>query len=371
MQRIVDFIIGAGILQGLFLALYLVFSKKKFSFPNKILALLLGAFSCNLLHSLFRNAMPFIFRLANPDLIEPFQLLIAPLFYLFVNSWIHARKWEAKNALHFLPFALVFLCLCLQLIYELLTGKPLILAVGFFLSLVFWGVVLLQYIFYQIISVKLIHQYNQHVEDFYSAVEKRKLDWLHFFFAILLVVYLGYFILFFILIHKEIISHFEGLFAVLQSFAILGLGYMTLFHESDDLLVITDALGSPDSPTREDKPSLSEEELARHKATLIRLMEEQKPYLDPELSLPLLAEMAGLSRNLLSLIINEGFGRNYYDFINSFRITEVQRMLQDPAKAHYKILALAFEAGFNSKPAFNAVFKKATGLTPSAYKKSL
>ena len=56
-----------------------------------------------------------------------------------------------------------------------------------------------------------------------------------------------------------------------------------------------------------------------------------------------------------------------YDFVNSYRVEEVQRRLVDPSSAHLTVLAIGLEAGFNSKSSFNAVFKKHTKMTPSQY----
>jgi len=72
----------------------------------------------------------------------------------------------------------------------------------------------------------------------------------------------------------------------------------------------------------------------------------------------------------LSRVINEHFGRNFFDFINGYRVAEVKRKILDPAYAHFSLLGIAFESGFNSKSAFNRVFKKITGQTPSQFKES-
>ena len=60
---------------------------------------------------------------------------------------------------------------------------------------------------------------------------------------------------------------------------------------------------------------------------------------------------------------------NFYDFINSYRVKEVQNRLEGGDSEVYSLLAIALESGFNSKSSFNAVFKKHTGMTPSQYKR--
>ena len=67
--------------------------------------------------------------------------------------------------------------------------------------------------------------------------------------------------------------------------------------------------------------------------------------------------------------MNEGFGENFYKFINRFRIEESQRLLLNPAFNHFNILGIAFEAGFNSKATFNKTFKENIGISPSEFVK--
>jgi len=100
-------------------------------------------------------------------------------------------------------------------------------------------------------------------------------------------------------------------------------------------------------------------------------MEDEKPYLDNRLSLKQLAELIDLTTNHLSQIINEKLNKNFFDFINEYRIKEVKQNLSNPKLQHYTLLAIAFQSGFNSKSSFNDIFKKNTGLTPSEYQKNL
>ncbi|KAB2844021.1 MAG: AraC family transcriptional regulator, partial [Melioribacteraceae bacterium] len=79
-----------------------------------------------------------------------------------------------------------------------------------------------------------------------------------------------------------------------------------------------------------------------------------------------LAENLNIHPNHLSQIINEKLGQNFFDFINSYRIKEAEKLLLKNGKK--TILEIAFEVGFNSKSTFNAAFKKHTGVTPTAYK---
>ena len=101
--------------------------------------------------------------------------------------------------------------------------------------------------------------------------------------------------------------------------------------------------------------------------TLLQFMQEQKPYLDQEIKLAKLASELNIPKHELSKIINEGVGKNFFDFINIYRVEEFIRLREDEKNKHYNILELAYQSGFNSKSAFNRAFRKATGHSPSAY----
>ncbi len=115
------------------------------------------------------------------------------------------------------------------------------------------------------------------------------------------------------------------------------------------------------------KTSIPADEAEELKRRLVQAMETERLYLNPELRLSDLVERLQATRNQLSYIINQRLGKNFYNFVNEYRVGEVLRLMDEGSYEDKKLLALAFDSGFNSKPAFNMVFKKQTGLTPSEY----
>ena len=97
-------------------------------------------------------------------------------------------------------------------------------------------------------------------------------------------------------------------------------------------------------------------------------MDDEKPYLDGDLTINDLARKTGIPRHYITEILNEKYGRNFFTFVNEYRIKEVISRITDPKYQHYTILAVAFDSGFNSKSTFNSFFKEYTGKTPSAYR---
>jgi AraC-like DNA-binding protein len=101
------------------------------------------------------------------------------------------------------------------------------------------------------------------------------------------------------------------------------------------------------------------------------LLNGDKPYTNPQLSLPATAQILDLKQNQLSQVINERSGNNFNDFINSFRIKEAKTILVSEDYKRLTIDAIAMKAGFKSKTAFYKAFREHTGMTPKQYAKSI
>ncbi|MGH1362081.1 MAG: helix-turn-helix domain-containing protein [Calditrichia bacterium] len=113
--------------------------------------------------------------------------------------------------------------------------------------------------------------------------------------------------------------------------------------------------------------ALSEHELSFYLKELNFIMEKDQPYLNSDLKLSDLAEMINLTPHNLSQALNQGLGMSFYDYINNYRLKDVQKRLLDPRYDELTIFGIALESGFRSKTSFNRMFKKSTGLTPSSY----
>jgi AraC-like DNA-binding protein len=115
------------------------------------------------------------------------------------------------------------------------------------------------------------------------------------------------------------------------------------------------------------KALYSSEVLIEKRQALESFMQEERPWLDPDLTLSQLATQFGLNAAQLSYLVNTGFEQNFNDFVNAYRVNEVKSRMQDPTFRHLSLLGVAFECGFNSKATFNRAFKKLTGEAPSAF----
>jgi len=124
-------------------------------------------------------------------------------------------------------------------------------------------------------------------------------------------------------------------------------------------------------PLKYEKSRLDDHILAAYAEELMQLMDSQKPYRNPDLTLGELAQAIGLTTNILSQVINSHFKQNFYAFVSHYRLKETLELMNKPENADKNILELAFTAGFNSKTTFNATFKKELGETPRSYRKRI
>ena len=82
-----------------------------------------------------------------------------------------------------------------------------------------------------------------------------------------------------------------------------------------------------------------------------------------------IAKELNMTSHKLSQLLNDNFGKSFAVFINEYRIEEAKKLLKE--NNQYTLEAIGFEAGFNSKSTFYAIFKKLTNQTPSEYQKGV
>lgn len=104
---------------------------------------------------------------------------------------------------------------------------------------------------------------------------------------------------------------------------------------------------------------------------LTQRMERDRLFLDPQLTVDSLAEATGVKAYRISQALNRQLGKSFNDYVNEFRVAEVGRLLLAESHQHYTLLAVALEAGFNSKASFNRAVKKCKGLSPSQWRRQL
>jgi len=125
---------------------------------------------------------------------------------------------------------------------------------------------------------------------------------------------------------------------------------------------------APEPPAEENAAEDPEAPMLLEK--LHRLMEEERIYREPGLSVASLAGQIGIPEYRLRRLINGRLGhRNFTSFVNGYRLDEARAALEDPSQAAVPILTIALDTGFQSIGPFNRAFKAATGVTPTEYRR--
>lgn len=215
-----------------------------------------------------------------------------------------------------------------------------------------------------------IMQYHEWIQENYSHYHRYHLNWLirlSSVFLLFVVIWLVY------LLVDYAMFDYKLTFAHYYPFH-LGLAIISIWL-SVETYIKPDIIYSDSDiklKLKQEKASKEpDEELQQMAALLKNQIEQNRFYLDPELSLKSLSSMIDMHPNVISRIVNEGLGKSFSDCINEYRVNAVKQRLANPKYAADTFLAIAFDCGFNSKTTFNRTFKKYTGQTPLQYRKSL
>ncbi len=297
----------------------------------------------------------------------PFTIVYATgvfIWFYVLNLTDSTRNFSKKDLLLFIPAA-IYLIFRFTLFAQNLDFKiwfsenystPFITPFIFITELI-WNISLLYF------SIKHYKKYRAWLDENYSDTEKIKFDWLrNFLYIYTFVLVLG------------AIFDFTGSF-------ITPLSYVQYFYFQFVLALMTYYLAiagylrsqtieldfSEKKEIENKKTLLTENELENLKTKLQNLMETEKSFLDSQITLTQLSRKIGVNSTILSYVINNGFGKNFNEFINEFRVGEVKKKLQNGGAENSNLLEIAFDCGFNSKATFNRAFKKITGLSPKEY----
>ena len=96
-------------------------------------------------------------------------------------------------------------------------------------------------------------------------------------------------------------------------------------------------------------------------------MRKEKIYLISDLSLSFFAEKIKTTPNNLSWVLNKVYQKNFYEFINEYRVKDFIERIKNNQHKQLTIFSVALESGFNTKSTFNKAFKTITKETPSSF----
>ncbi len=299
-----------------------------------------------------------------------FDLLLGPLLYFYVKkSTFNEIKYDKYFLLNFLPFILLLsgnnINFLIQLLLPGQSGNIFsIISVYSFFRLA-EILVYSHFVIYSLLSLKLLSEYKNYLTGNFSQAHLSLLKWLK--------MLVGGFIFIWVM---NIANIFLGLNRE-QREVVFFITILGIFLFANVIVIF--ALRKPEIfqnkilPVKKkyEKTLLSDSEREEYLTRLLRLMNEEKMYLSNTLSLSDLAEKMKVQTHIVSQVINSEFGKNFYDFINSYRVEECKKLFSKDSNNTKTILEIAFECGFNSKSVFNDSFKKITGETPTAFRKKI
>ena len=351
-----------AVFQGVVLAGLILFAKP-LNKPHLYLALLLLVFSLSLLHLALAQSIH-AFNAKYPIPMD-FSLAYGPLAYLHVVSIKNPRrKLFLGDLVHFLPTLLIDGILFSIFFIYAGTNMTWAYANLEIIQTVALGITLLslmQLCLYTIATYRKLRQDRDELKEFLKI--RTWLNWLLFSWVCIIV--------FLLIVIPTSLFNIEKLdensfmlynpFGIIMGLCIYGLGYLYLLKYRKTVDTYID---------RMQRFKFSEEELEHRKQLLLEMLETQRSYKDPAISVTKLAQQLGWPVNDLSFLINEAFRTNFNDWINNYRIEVFKELLRHPENRKYSILGLSQEVGFSSKASFYRAFKKVTGVTPSDYLKS-
>jgi len=295
--------------------------------------------------------------------------LEGPLLLGYVSSILYRNfRFRLRHLIHLIPACIALLVLLWQ--YNLQPGsvqRELMSNLGFMWTPWMDGMVALRnlsIILYGGWCLWELRRYRRLLRENYANIEERKRNWLTAFVSGFVIIAIwtlwvhsiGANIDYAVANTLGICSNYFHFFFV-NTLVFFSLRYTHLF----------DGLNQP--ATNElpaDAPGFKDEQITR----VENFVRREKPFLDANINIESLAKRVSLPERTLSRILNQHFGKNFFEFINEYRIEEAKRLLADPDKKDVNILDILAEAGFSSKSTFNAIFKKYVGITPSQYRKN-
>ena len=306
----------------------------------------------------------------------PFPLLHGPMLFLYTAFSLRSdQKLRRYDYLHFLPFVLTYFYMFPFFFTYSAERKVLVNngQVDDYLGFMYFSltIFIISGIVYPIVSYRLVNKHHKMISENFSYDEYISLNWLKYCIWGIGVIYLS--VLVFAILEQVIGLTFpfssDLITYILVVLFVFFLGYFGIRHHGlfTEGSSVNRIIVEPKPQGEYKKSGLKQEVAETFHEKLLKLMNDKKPYLEPKLTLNNLAEELQVSINHLSQIINQFQEKNFYDFINEYRVEEFKNRVAKSENRNFSILAIAFDSGFNSKSSFNSVFKKHTGITPSEY----
>ncbi len=314
----------------------------------------------------------------------PFLMLLGPSIYFYCRALVspdvlHLKRSDVWHVAPFVVAVIVALELLILLIkVPAVDANTALLAtsdsnwttrvtVGFsvLLLLLFVGTTS----FYVIRSLRLLARYRRTRFDYFSSDEGRNLSWIEIMMGVMSFAWLINIAMLADDFSFKSLTVFHNFAIIVEASWVYALSFLVLWQKAvftpAHTQFATQDEEDPSAPSKYQRSALDDERRSRIAAKIEMAMERDKLYRNQNVTLRNLSDHTRISENYLSQVLNETLAKNFYEFINHWRIKEACSLLLAGAGS---IIDIGEQVGFNSRSTFNAAFKKETGLTPSEYR---
>ena len=287
---------------------------------------------------------------------------------IYIRSFLYSKSKTILFSIKLIGIPTIIICI-LTLIFGINIFKPSInIYENHFITLLLFVYIIIAMPIYLILSLYSIKKIKNITLQLTSDIYEADFEIIKQFIYGILLAYICFLLLFIssFIFNNITINTAFGSSIVILSLSVIYAGVFGL--QKTEIFTVHNNIKNVENqkPCKHDT-----EQLQEIMDKLNTYMIEKKPFLRPRLSLKELSEITKIPENQISSAINIIKRKNFYDYINYFRIKEFIQKIKTKDRFDYTLTAIAFECGFNSKSAFYKIFKDYTGQTPSQFIKNL
>lgn len=369
-----------GISQSIFVTIVLLTKKNKQGSDWVLFAWLLTiAFKLTLLLASKKFNSPIDSQFS----IGLVPLTFGPFLFLYTKYLMYRTFFlQSKDYKHFVPFVVFTILYFLFFQGKLVFDSPMLIERDGYLiaRLVYSFSFLASVAYYSLATLYLLKRYQKNISNRFSYYSKEiQLSWVYFLAIFFIITHFSFVALgvYNVFIEESYFNIYliSDVCLTFLAFSVsyFGIKQPHLFKvpvEQIETESEIDEIEEIDETIKEKykQSNLSDEVKTSHIEKLYLHLELEKSYLNPELTVQDLSKQLNIPRHHLTEILNNDIRKNFFNFINEYRVNEVKKRLLDSKFDHLTIVAIAFESGFNSKSTFNSIFKQYTNLTPTQWR---
>ena len=381
-----------SVIQCLFFSTLIITTKSENPKAQKFLVLSLLIFALLETDDLFFHSK-YIFQIPHwIGSVDPLAYCLGPLIYFYTSSLTDNRfSFKKHHLYYFLPVVVLYLFWIpfylkssankIDYLLKIFNRQAGTLPVNYLHYLFSTNVILAIFsaLLFLALSVYKLYKFNIRIRHLFSDIDSINLKWLKFVLILSFCVWLSSFLNFFIdskildvsdLIVFPIFIFLISYYDIRQKRIPLIIEKMAEKDHDESRDAVLPYIIDKEESVKYAKSELNEQLVEELSSKLMLLVNNEKVYIKNDLNLQELAELIDTSTHNLSQLLNQKMNQSFYEFINFHRVQEVMRRLDSGKFDNLKILAIAFDSGFNSKTTFNVAFKKYSGFSPTEYRKA-